>query len=243
MQCAKKKSMLILCMLFVLAAAAAGCGTNRADRDRQNKDSSSAGTSETGSRGTETAMETDGTDNQGVTDPDMSNKDQKSGDGLVGGAAQDLGEGAGQAVEDVTRGTGQAAEEVTKGAGQAAKDVAEGAGEASKDIGRGAGEAVDDVADGLSDALDNLGGGSFDRYEDARDYLMKTLQRDNAQAHYEFRNEKKDLVSYNNADADARGYEFSVFETDGNEKIGRYYVDKENGKIYRYMGKNSIEGY
>lgn len=127
--------------------------------------------------------------------------------------------------------------------GNAVNDAAEGAGNAIKDVGQGVGNAVDDVADGIGDAVNNLGGGSFDSYEDAREYLLGKLNGDNKAAHYELRNEKKDLVSYNGNDADAQGYEFSVYETDGNEKIGRYYVDKETGKIYRYMGKNSIEAY
>ncbi|MBQ9157682.1 MAG: hypothetical protein IJ137_13030 [Eubacterium sp.] len=128
-------------------------------------------------------------------------------------------------------------------AGQAAEDAAEGAGQMAEDAAEGAGQAVDDIADGIGDAVDNLGKGAMDTYEDARDYLMGKLSKDNASAHYEFREEKTDLVSYNEADPEARGYEFSVYETDGNEKIGRYYVDKETGKIYRYMGKDSIESY
>lgn len=107
----------------------------------------------------------------------------------------------------------------------------------------GAADVVDDVADGVGDALDNIGGGSFDNYEDAKEYLLNKLSRDNASANYEIRNEKKDLISYHSTDSKAEGYHFDVYETDGNEKIGTYYVDKDSGKIYRYMGKNSIEAY
>lgn len=102
---------------------------------------------------------------------------------------------------------------------------------------------VDDVADGVGDAIDNLGGGSFDDYEDAKKYLLEKLQKDNAEAGYEVREENRDLIAYNHNDSGAEGYQFSVYETDRNEKIGRYYVDKDTGKIYRYMGKNSIEAY
>ena len=104
-------------------------------------------------------------------------------------------------------------------------------------------DAVDDVADGVGDAIDNLGGGSFDSYEESRDYLLNKLKEDNKKASYEIREENKELISYNSNDSGAQGYQFSVYETDKNEKIGIYYVDKENGKIYRYMGKQSIEAY
>ena len=134
---------------------------------------------------------------------------------------------------------GDAADDV----GDAAKDIADGAGDAAKDIVEGAGEAADDVADGVGDAIDNLGGGSFDSYDDAKTYLLEKLKKDNSGANYEVRDEIKDLTAYNNNDSGAEGYQFSVYETDGNEKIGIYYVDKDTGKIYRYMGKNSIEAY
>lgn len=125
----------------------------------------------------------------------------------------------------------------------AGDNVADGVGDAVGDVANGVGNAVDDVADGVGDAVDNLGGGSFDSYDDAKDYLLGKLSEDNVNATYEIRNEKRDLVSYHSEDSGAQGYQFSVYETDGNEKIGIYYVDKETGKIYRYMGKNSIEGY
>ena len=80
-------------------------------------------------------------------------------------------------------------------------------------------------------------------YEEARDYLLNKLKEDNKKASYEIREENKELISYNSNDSGAQGYQFSVYETDKNEKIGIYYVDKENGKIYRYMGKQSIEAY
>ena len=38
---------------------------------------------------------------------------------------------------------------------------------------------------------DNLGGGSFDRYEDARKYLLEKLSKDNKGAHYEVRRRNK----------------------------------------------------
>lgn len=146
-------------------------------------------------------------------------------------------------VENAADDVGDAAEDVAEGVGDAAKDVAEGVGDAVKDTVDGAGEAVDDVADGVGDAIDNLGGGSFDSYDEAKKYLLDKLKKDNAGASYEVREETKDLTAYNSNDSGAEGYRFSVYETDGGEKIGIYYVDKDTGKIYRYMGKNSIEAY
>lgn len=131
----------------------------------------------------------------------------------------------------------------TEGATTEGGDVGKDVGNAVKDAGNVAEDVVDDVADGVGDAIDNLGGGSFDRYEDARKYLLEKLSKDNKGAHYEVREETKDLTSYNHNDSGAEGYKFSVYETDGEEKIGIYYVDKDTGKIYRYMGKNSIESY
>lgn len=127
--------------------------------------------------------------------------------------------------------------------GEDMENAADDIGDAAKDVVEDAGEAADDVADGVGDAIDNLGGGSFDSYEEAKNYLLEKLKKDNAGANFEVRDEKQELTAYNNNDSGAEGYQFSVYETDGNEKIGIYYVDKDTGKIYRYMGKNSIEAY
>lgn len=215
-----RRSVAFLLLFTVVTMMAAGCGSNMATSKNSKKTDVSGATSETGTM----TEETKGADNSNMKDTDKKDADTDNKNagtdhkmGVAGEAAEDAAEGAGNAMEDVARGTG--------------------------DMIEGAGEAVDDVADGMGDALDNLGGGSFESYEDAKAYFMDKLRKDNAAAHYELRNEKKDLVSYNNNDSGARGYEFTVYETDGNERIGRYYVDKETGKIYRYMGKNSIEAY
>ena len=163
----------------------------------------------------------------GQTDKDDNNDGQNAG-AQMNEAANDK-ENNGDAVENT--------------AGDAADDAGNAVGNAVEDAGKAAKDAVDDVADGVGDAIDNLGGGSFDRYEDAREYLLDKLKKDNATASYEVREDNKDLISYNSNDSGAQGYQFAVYETDGNEKIGTYYVDKENGKIYRYMGKGAIEAY
>lgn len=152
-----------------------------------------------------------------LTEGSMENSSEADGEGQDGMAGQN-------ADEDASPGTGSPSSDLDN----MAEDV---------------GDAVDDVADGVGDAIDNLGGGSFESYEDAKKYLLDKLQKDNASAAYEVREETEDLTAYNGNDSGAEGYKFSVYETDGNEKIGIYYVDKDTGKIYRYMGKNAIESY
>jgi len=177
--------------------------------------------------------------------------DHSSGDSSGSSAVSQTGIDTGQTVERENPDDERSDEESNLGAaGDMAEDAAEGAANAideakdtADDLIEDAGDAADRVADGAGDAVDNLGGGPFDNYKEARKYLLNKLGKDNSSAHYELREEKEDLVSYNTNDADALGYEFLVYETDGNERIGKYYVDKKTGKIYRYMGKNSIEAY
>lgn len=143
---------------------------------------------------------------------------------------------------DATKETSQENSKEEKDTGTT-QNVGENLEDAAEDVGDAAEDAVDDVADGVGDAIDNLGGGSFDSYEEAKTYLLNKLKKDNEGANYEVRDETEELTAYNNNDSGAEGYQFSVYETDGNEKIGIYYVDKNTGKIYRYMGKNAIEAY
>lgn len=223
-----KKSVMTVVFLLTAAFVFAGCGNNPAN---DNNSGVGASTENTGRQENTTS------DPAGDTD----NMDDAAGD--LGDAAKDVADDAGDAAKDVADDAGDAAKDVADDAGDAAKDVADDAGDAAKDMVDDAGKAADDVADGVGDAIDNLGGGSFDTYGDAKTYLLEKLSKDNAGANYEVRNETEDLTAYNNNDSGAEGYQFSVYETDGNEKIGIYYVDKDTGKIYRYMGKNSIEAY
>lgn len=215
-----KKS--VITMVFLLSALflMAGCGN---DKDMQDSTASSEMT-EQGS-----TDNTVGADDSGVgasTEGDRGREDTTS--NAAGGTGDNKGDTSGNANGDL---------------GKDMKDAAEDVGDAAEDVVDDAGKAVDDVADGVGDAIDNLGGGSFDSYEDAKTYLLEKLTKDNEGANYEVRDETKNLTAYNNNDSGAEGYQFSVYETDGNEKIGIYYVDKDTGKIYRYMGKNSIEAY
>lgn len=219
----RKKITGMLLLMTVAMFALAGCGNSSQDMDQE-------GSSQNMSRSTE-----NGKDKKNLLSPgefgstdnknELTEGSSENGDGTYGA---DMG-------EDVNGNDGGT------GAGDGTGSSADG--NAGNELADGAKDLADDVADGVGDAIDNLGGGSFEKYEDAKKYLLDKLKKDNASAHYEVREETESLTAYNGEDEGAEGYKFSVYETDGNEKIGIYYVDKDTGKIYRYMGKNSIEAY
>ena len=216
-----KKSVITMVFLLSSLFLMAGCGNNN---DRKDSTTSSEMTEQKEGSTESTA----GTDDSGVGASTEDARQEDASNDAAGGTGDNRDDTSGDAAGDL---------------GNDMKDAAEDVGDAARDVVDGAGKAVDDVADGVGDAIDNLGGGSFDSYEDAKTYLLEKLKKDNAGANYEVRDETKDLTAYNNNDSGAEGYQFSIYETDGNEKIGIYYVDKDTGKIYRYMGKNSIEAY
>jgi hypothetical protein len=92
-------------------------------------------------------------------------------------------------------------------------------------------DAADDIADGAMDAADDIANG-FDNYDDAHDYLLERLGKDDSDARYEVRNAKKGLSEYKKG---AKGYYFEVYDTSGDKdkKYGDFYVDRDNGKVYR----------
>lgn len=92
-------------------------------------------------------------------------------------------------------------------------------------------DAVDDVADGVGDAIDDVANG-FDNYDDAHDYLLNRLQTDDKDGKYEVRNETKEEQEYKDG---ASGYHFEIYDAsdDSGKKYGDFYVDKDNGKIYK----------
>lgn len=227
-----KKSAMILVFILATACLTAGCGSQT---DRQ--DDSGVGASTEDNRTTENTQVQD----SGQT-PDTSG-DREDAAEDAGDVTKDAVEDAGDMTKDAVEDAGDVTKDAVEDAGDMTKDAVEDVGDAAKDLTDGAEDAADDVADGVGDAIDNLGGGSFDSYGEAKSYLLEKLKKDNAGADYEVREEKEELTAYNSNDPGAEGYAFSVYETDGNEKIGIYYVDKDTGKIYRYMGKNSIEAY
>lgn len=211
-----KKTAYMLLMVTICLFALAGCG---------NGGDNGEGSSQNVNQSTE-----NGKDKKNLLSPgEFGSTDKKN--ELTEGSTEDLGSGEGMATGGEEGGTGSS--------GQNSGN----AGNMMEEAGERVGDAVDDVADGVGDAIDNLGGGSFEKYEDAKKYLLDKLHKDNVSANYEVREETEDLTAYNGNDEGAEAYKFSVYETDGNEKIGIYYVDKDTGKIYRYMGKNSIEAY
>ena len=92
-------------------------------------------------------------------------------------------------------------------------------------------DAVDDVADGVGDAVEDVANG-FDNYDDAHDYLLNRLQTDDKDGKYEVRNETRDEQEYKDG---ASGYHFEIYDAndDSGKKCGDFYVDKDNGKIYK----------
>lgn len=125
-----------------------------------------------------------------------------------------------------TEGTSENASASTDG-----DSVADDAADAVDDVADGAADAVDDVANGAADAVDDVANG-FDNYDDAHDYLLNRLGKDNKNAKYEVRNETKDTKEYRDG---AKGYHFEIYDTsdDSGKKYGDFYVDKDTGKIYR----------
>ncbi|MGN0395665.1 MAG: hypothetical protein ACI4EF_09885 [Coprococcus sp.] len=87
------------------------------------------------------------------------------------------------------------------------------------------GNAVDDVANGVGDAVS----GVFNTYDDAYDHFMKQLPASNNK--YEVRNNDKDLTEYTSG---KQGYHFELHDNTLNEnsKIGDFYLDVQDGKIY-----------
>ena len=91
-------------------------------------------------------------------------------------------------------------------------------------------DAADDVADGAKDLADDVANG-FDDYDDAHDYLINKLGSD-GNGQYEVRNKDQDVTEYRDG---AKGYHFEIYDTskDSGKKYGDFYVDKDNGKIYK----------
>ena len=100
----------------------------------------------------------------------------------------------------------------------------------NNDLGDDVEDAADDVADGAKDLADDVANG-FDDYDDAHDYLINKLGSD-GNGQYEVRNKDQDVTEYRDG---AKGYHFEIYDTskDSGKKYGDFYVDKDNGKIYK----------
>ena len=89
----------------------------------------------------------------------------------------------------------------------------------------------DNLVDDAEDAVEDVANG-FDNYDDAHDYLLNRLQTDDKDGKYEVRNETRDEQEYKDG---ASGYHFEIYDAndDSGKKYGDFYVDKDNGKIYK----------
>lgn len=105
---------------------------------------------------------------------------------------------------------------------------------------------VDDLEDDFDDAVDDLDGTAddYDDYEDAHEYLMNRLQSDHSDRKYEVRNRDAGVVEYQDG---RNGYHYEIYDItdgDGGTKEGEFYVDRDNGKIYKKNEtSNKIEEY
>lgn len=116
-------------------------------------------------------------------------------------------------------------------------DAANDIGDAVDDVG----DAVGDVADGVGDAIEELGD-DFD-YEDGHDYLLGRLGKEKSGRKYEVRNKSASLEEYQDG---KQGYHYEVYDvTDGDgSKYGDYYIDQDDGTVYRRNpDTNRIEEY
>ena len=89
----------------------------------------------------------------------------------------------------------------------------------------------DNLVDDAEDAVEDVANG-FDNYDDAHDFLLNRLQTDDKDGKYEVRNETRDEQEYKDG---ASGYHFEIYDAndDSGKKYGDFYVDKDNGKIYK----------
>ncbi|MBO5261080.1 MAG: hypothetical protein J6A82_02325 [Coprococcus sp.] len=105
-------------------------------------------------------------------------------------------------------------------------NIVDDAANAAEDVADGALEGVKDVADGVSDAVS----GAFNSFDDASRWFMD--QFPNEEGRYEIRNTDKDLTEYSKG---RKGYHIELHDTtrSDNTKVGDFYIDSENGKVYR----------
>ena len=91
-----------------------------------------------------------------------------------------------------------------------------------KDVTDGVADGVKDVADGV----ENTVSGAFGSFDDA----MNQLPNENGR--FEVANSDKDLTSFS---GDRTGYHIELHDNnrDGDTKVGDFYIDSNNGKVYK----------
>lgn len=106
------------------------------------------------------------------------------------------------------------------------KGIIGGAADAVKDVADGVADGVKDVADGV----ENTVSGAFGSFDDAQDWFMNQLPNENGR--FEVANSDKDLTSFS---GDRTGYHIKLHDNnrDGDTKVGDFYIDSNNGKVYK----------
>lgn len=110
--------------------------------------------------------------------------------------------------------------------GGAGNGIVGGAADAVEDVAEGVGNGLKDVADGAANTVS----GAFNNFDDAQDWFMNQLPSENGR--FEVKNNDKDLTEYTNG---RKGYHIELHDNNqtGNTKVGDFYIDAENGKVYR----------
>jgi hypothetical protein len=156
-------------------------------------------------------------------------------------STDDMGTTAGteESSEDATEGddhsTGSSGEnsDTSNGTDKGDGDLSD----AGNDLVDGAENAVDDVTDGVSDMVDgttdaasDVVNGVFESFDDASDWFLDQIP--NSSGRYSVENSDKDLTSYS---GDRTGYHIELHDSNrtGDTKVGDFYVDSENGKVYK----------
>ncbi len=106
------------------------------------------------------------------------------------------------------------------------KGVVGGAADAAKDVADGVANGIKDVADGV----ENTVSGIFSSFDDAQDWFMNQLP--NEDGRFEVVNNDKDLTSFSGGKT---GYHIELHDNnrDGDTKVGDFYIDPNDGKVYR----------
>ena len=88
------------------------------------------------------------------------------------------------------------------------------------------GDAVKDVADGVGNTVSGI----FNSFDDAQDWFMNQLPSEDGR--FEVVNSDKDLTQYSDGKT---GYHIELHDNtrEGDTKVGDFYIDANDGKVYR----------
>ncbi len=99
-------------------------------------------------------------------------------------------------------------------------------GDAVKDVADGVADGVKDVADGVGNTVSGI----FNSFDDAQDWFMNQLPSEDGR--FEVVNSDKDLTQYSDGKT---GYHIELHDNtrEGDTKVGDFYIDANDGKVYR----------